>query len=221
MNEPSLDSGKALSTPDTTVEVVASICHTPTAESASDTRPDWVKNQECVQEIMRTFKPMPNKLSDRPKTPPVVKPASPEQPAQQVFKARAGSNTKFMPGNNANPSGRPKGSKNKLRQELIDNVGGILDVMIAKALEGDAAAAALVVNRVLPTLRPQSEMVQFVLNVDQPVSKQVAQVLTAISNGEVAPDVGKKIMEAISTLAQVRAVEELAQRIEALEAKQI
>ncbi len=133
----------------------------------------------------------------------------------------AGSDTKFKPGKSGNPSGRPKGSKNKLKQQLIDNVGGILDAMVAKALEGDAAAAGLVVNRVLPTLRPQSELVQFVLDADQPISKQVEQVLTAISQGEVAADVGRKIVETIQSLAQVRAVEDLEQRIIQLEAKQI
>ena len=91
--------------------------------------------------------------------------------------------------------------------------------MIAQAMAGDAAAASLVVNRCVPTLRPQSELVTFVLDVDQSISRQCEQVLLAISRGEVAADVGKKIIETVMSLAQVRATEELAKRIEALEAR--
>lgn len=179
-------------------------------------------------------RPMPNKLADRRAQGWVRKPGQgwvydPEhsrapvgtlESAQQVISVRAGgSRTKFRPGNKAAlGAGRPRGSKNKLKQQLIDNVGGILDAMVAQALAGDAQAAALVVNRVLPTLRPQSELVQFVLDVDQPISRQVEQVLTAIAAGDVAPDVGKKIVEVVCSLSNIRATEDLSKRIEALEA---
>lgn len=69
--------------------------------------------------------------------------------------------------------------------------------------------------------RPQSEKVNFVLNADASISKQVEQVLDAISKGEIAPDVGKKIIEAVQALGNVRAVEELERRITLLEEKQI
>jgi len=179
-----------------------------------------------------TYRPMPNKLADRRAAGWVRKPGQgwcydPDwkpapvvttKPAEQVVSVRTSSRpTDFQPGKSGNPAGRPKGSKNKLKQKLLDNVDGILDAMVAQAIAGDAAAAALVVNRVLPTLRPQSELVQFTLHVDQPISKQVEQVLLAISKGEVAADVGKKIIETITSLATVRATEELAQRIENLE----
>jgi hypothetical protein len=42
-------------------------------------------------------------------------------------------------------------------------------------------------------------------------------VLAAIADGVVAPDVGRQIIDAISSLATVRAGEELEQRILALE----
>ena len=173
----------------------------------AEDKPEWLKN----------FTPMPNKLADRPKL--VVTPKPPEP---VVVTVRPGNDHKFQPGVSGNPAGRPKGSKNRnsnqLKQRLMENVEGILDAMVTKAKEGDPQAAALVVNRVLPTLRSQTELVHFALNADQPVSKQVEQVLTAISKGEVAADVGKKIVEVVQSLAQVRAVEELTQRIEALEA---
>ncbi|NQW52872.1 MAG: hypothetical protein HQ465_16670 [Rhodospirillales bacterium] len=104
---------------------------------------------------------------------------------------------------------------------MLDQAGAVIDVMLQKALEGDSAAAALVVNRVLPSLRPQSEKVHFTLDVDQPISKQVEQVLSAIAKGDVAPDVGKKITEVVQALGNIRTIEDLEQRITMLEAKQI
>jgi hypothetical protein len=171
-----------------------------------------------------THHPMPNKLADRRAQGWVKKPGQgwvydPDHKPQQVAVV-VGNGHKFQPGNTYG-KGRPKGSKTKLKADLVNNVGEIMDVMVAKALEGDAQAAALVVNRVLPTLRPQSELVQFTLDADQTISKQIEQVLTAISKGEVAADVGKKIMECISTLSQVRMTEALEERIQALEDKRI
>ena len=122
-----------------------------------------------------------------------------------------------------NPSGRPPNiaqRKVKIHERMLDQAGAVIDVMLVKALEGDAAAAALVVNRVLPVLRPQSEKVTFTLHVDQPISKQVEQVLAAVAKGEVAPDVGKKIIESVQALSSVRVIEDLEQRIVALEGKQ-
>jgi hypothetical protein len=70
---------------------------------------------------------------------------------------------------------------------------------------------------VLPTLRPQSEKVEFVLDADAPISKQMEQVLLAVSKGEVAPDVGLKIVQVIQAQSQARVVEEMDKRLLILE----
>lgn len=192
-----------------------------------DTRPDWLKNSTFMPSKLRdrraagwVKKPGQGWVYDPDYQPQTVVTPKPPEPAQQVVSVRPRGDHLFKPGNKAGVgNGRPKGSKNKLRQKLLDNVDGILDVMVAQAMAGDAQAAALVVNRCLPTLRPQSELVTFVLDVDQSISKQVEQVLLATSRGEVAADVAKKIVETITSLANIRATEELAKRIEALEAR--
>lgn len=119
-----------------------------------------------------------------------------------------------------NPKGRPPGiaeRKAKITERMLDEAGAVIDVMLAKALEGDAAAASLVVNRILPVLRPQSEKVTFVLDVDKPASHQVGQVLAAVAKGEVAPDVGQRIVAVVQSLSNVRAIEDLEERIRTLE----
>jgi hypothetical protein len=124
-------------------------------------------------------------------------------------------------GPSPNPKGRPPGQskQTKLIQRMLDDAGGILDAMIARALEGDTSAAGLVLSRVLPALRSQSEKVAFDFDPSLPIGRQGEQVLQAISEGAVAPDTGKLIIEAIQALSSIRAVEELEARLAALEAK--
>lgn len=119
-----------------------------------------------------------------------------------------------------NPSGRPRGitdKKAKLVQRMLDDAEGIVDAIIAKALEGDSNSASLILSRVLPSIKAQAEKVQFDFDHTAPVSEQVEMVLAAIADGVVSSDVGRQIIDAISSLATVRAGEELEQRILALE----
>lgn len=86
-------------------------------------------------------------------------------------------------------------------------------------MEGDPASASLILSRILPPLRSQSEKVAFEFDPSLPVSKQVEQVLLAISEGALAPDTGKQIIDAIGALSTVRLAEEVEARLAALEAR--
>lgn len=122
-----------------------------------------------------------------------------------------------------NPSGRPKGildKRTRVTQTLMDDAPDIARVVIDAALAGDIQAASLVLSRVAPVLRAQTALTEFPFDATMPVVQQVEQVLQAIASGKVAPDVGKQIIEAISALSAVRAVEELETRLLALEEKQ-
>ena len=168
-----------------------------------------------------------------PIIPPPWRPAPSAKPTPnlQVLEVETNPNKRFAGNPNwkpgmpsPNPGGRPRGipqQKAEVQKRMLDQAGAVIDVMLQKALEGDSGAAAIVLNRILPTLRPQSEKVQFILNADQSISKQCEQVLSAVSAGEIAPDVGQRIIAAIQALANVRAVEDLEQRIIQLEAKQL
>lgn len=123
-----------------------------------------------------------------------------------------------------NPHGRKADfgvPRTKITAMLMDNVGGILEKQIAKALEGNSGAATLVLSRVMAPLKADSERVRFHFDPALPISQQVEQVLAAIAAGAVAPDIGKQIIDAIAALSNVRANEELEQRIIQLEAKAI
>ncbi|MDF7774044.1 hypothetical protein P1X14_02195 [Sphingomonas sp. AOB5] len=123
-----------------------------------------------------------------------------------------------------NPKGRPRGiidKRSKVTQALMDEGLEIARVVTAAAKEGDLQACSIVLSRIAPALRPETYPVQFGFDASAPIARQIEQVLEAMSAGAVSPEVGKQIIDAIGTLSDARAVEELEARIMTLEAKQV
>ena len=120
-----------------------------------------------------------------------------------------------------NPSGRPPGlsPQSKLVQKMLENADGILDAIIAKAMEGDSSSASLILARIVPALKSQAQTVQFDFDHTAPASDQAASILSAIASGAVSPDVGRQILEAVNALSQIKAVEQLEARMTAFEEK--
>lgn len=144
-------------------------------------------------------------------------------PDQTTTPAKPRGNPSWTAGGpSPNPAGRPKGivdKRTKVSQALADDAPAIARVVIDAALEGDLQACALVLARVAPTLRSQSQTVTFTFDPTGSISRQMEQVLVGIASGEVPPDVGRTILDAVSALSAIRTVEELEQRIIELEAK--
>ena len=134
--------------------------------------------------------------------------------------------TQWVPGmKSPNPAGRPKGSamskRERIARALNDDGPDVVRVVIDKALAGDMTAAGLVISRLTPPVKAQSEPVQFNLDPELPIGKQIEAVLGAVAAGEVPPDVGHQIIAMIGTLSNVRKNEELEQRIIQLEARDV
>ena len=127
-------------------------------------------------------------------------------------------------GRSPNPAGRPKGvldKRQKVEAALRDEGPAVARVVLDAALAGDMQAAGIVLARIAPTLRAQSEKVQFEFDPSLPIARQVESVLAAVAGGQVAPDIGQVIVSMVGTLSQVRATEELAERLAILEAKAV
>jgi hypothetical protein len=123
-----------------------------------------------------------------------------------------------------NPAGRPKGvldKKQKVEAALRDEGPAVARVVLDAALAGDMTAAGIVLARIAPTLRAQAEKVEFAFDPSLPIGRQVEAVLAAVAGGQVAPDIGQVIVSMVGTLSQVRATEELEQRLAILEAKAV
>lgn len=146
------------------------------------------------------------------------KPAPPPVAAEP----RGPGNPAWTPGcPSPNPAGRPPGRPDKrllATQAALDEIKNIVQMLVGRALEGDVNAASLLLAKVLPSVKAQAEKVEFDFDPTAPISVQVAQVLQAVSEGKLAADVGRLICDSIARLSDVRAQEDLAARIEALEA---
>jgi hypothetical protein len=123
-----------------------------------------------------------------------------------------------------NPKGRPVGvvdKRTKMTQALADEAPEVLRVAIEAAKAGDLQACSLILARVCPPLKANSERVQFELNPDVPLSEQAVQILQAVAEGRVDPETGKMLIGCIQAVSGIRSVEELEERILLLEAKQV
>lgn len=126
----------------------------------------------------------------------------------------------FIPGQSGNPGGRPKGSKNssaRIREGLAKELPNILRKLTAQALEGDTAAARLILDRALPPLRPESATVRIPGAQGASLADRAGAALVAIAAGELPPDVGAMILSAMASTVRVIEVADIARRLELLE----
>lgn len=125
----------------------------------------------------------------------------------------------WLPGQSGNPAGRPKGSKNRKTLQFEKDGSAIARVVISKALEGDMQAANLVLQRLSPPLRARAERVMFELTPDAPLTTQAQQVLVAVAEGGIDPETGQLLISCITSFAGLKQVDDLEQRLLALEEK--
>ncbi|CUA82478.1 hypothetical protein G3I75_20750 [Pseudomonas aeruginosa] len=128
----------------------------------------------------------------------------------------------WQPGQSGNPKGRPVGSRNRknvIAEEFAKDGSAVARVVMDAALAGDMQAANMVLQRLSPPLRARAEKVTFQLTPDAPLSEQAAQILQAVSDGQIDPDTGKLLIDCIQSVAGIRAVDELEARLAALEDK--
>tara|TARA_R110002020_G_scaffold467655_1_gene691374 strand:+ start:10729 stop:11172 length:444 start_codon:yes stop_codon:yes gene_type:complete len=123
---------------------------------------------------------------------------------------------------------RGKGKKS-LMLEAIRSVCGNEEEFLKKVvtvglgdIENDAAPnpalITLVLNRIEPPLKAISPMVKFELDPNGKPHESALQILTAISKGELAADVGNMLITSITSMLKIQEVTDLEDRIKAIEA---
>ena len=130
--------------------------------------------------------------------------------------ARSGGS--WQPGQCGNPKGRPKGARDRrsnLRYGLLKEVPAILKTLAAAAKCGDIPAAKLILERTLPALKTAAEPLTLP-GADTPAS-QGRTVLGACAQGDITPDEAATLMQALAAQGRLVEVEDLAQRVAALE----
>lgn len=131
--------------------------------------------------------------------------------------ARRGPTT-WKPGQSGNPKGRTPGSGEigKLRASIAEHVPGIINAMVAKALDGDSGAARLLLERAIPPIKASDQA--HPLNLPEgTLTEQGRAVLSAVAAGQLPPAQGAQLVAAIGQLARVVEIDELERRIAALE----
>lgn len=72
-------------------------------------------------------------------------------------------------------------------------------------------------NKGWPNLKPSNETVNFHFEPDSPPHKQAAQVLKAVSEGNLQPDIGNTFIQSIKAMIDIEEYTDLKERIEKLE----
>ena len=128
---------------------------------------------------------------------------------------------KFKPGQSGNPAGRPKGTKlwtTKLREELAKDVPGIVKRVKGAALDGDMAAARILLDRVIPSVRSESAAVEIpALAAAETLSDKARVLIDAVAAGQLAPSTAGDLLGALAATAKIIELDELERRIAALE----
>ncbi len=127
----------------------------------------------------------------------------------------------FKPGQSGNPRGKPKGTRSwtsKFRDQLAESVPDVLESLIQQAKEGDTAAAKLILDRVLPSLKPAEQSIK--LPLEGTPAEQAQQVIAALAGGKLAVGEASAVLSSLTSLAKIEEFTELEQRIAALEARQ-
>ncbi len=134
--------------------------------------------------------------------------------------AGRGAGGRFAVGNNIS-TGRPagRGAVAEMREVLATDLPKIIDTLKAQALAGDAQAIRIILDRVLPSLRPVEQPAVMTLPVGGTLAEQAHAVVRAAADGDLAPAQAAQIVTALGGVAKIIETTELVKRIEALEAR--
>jgi hypothetical protein len=106
-----------------------------------------------------------------------------------------------------------------MAQALFDGEAETLTrkiIELAKA--GDMQALKVCVDRLCPPMKAQAAPVQVDIPETDSISDIAKYLIKAAANGQLPPDVAAQLVSAVGTLARVVEVDELKERMEALEA---
>ncbi|MHB1527776.1 MAG: DUF5681 domain-containing protein [Candidatus Dormibacteria bacterium] len=108
----------------------------------------------------------------------------------------------FQPGTSGNPSGRPRGSRNKATLAAETLLEGEAEALTRKAVElalqGDAVALRLCIERVYPAPKTRKLALDLPADVLADPSSAVAMIQRAVLAGEIDPDTGSKVLDVLT-----------------------
>ena len=126
---------------------------------------------------------------------------------------------RWRAGESGNPKGRTPGTGEvgKLRASIALHLPDIISQLVARAREGDAQAARLLLERVLPPMKPIEQAVALSLPTGEGMTAQGVAIVQAVAAGILAPGQGAALLTGLGALARIKEIDELERRITQLE----
>ena len=145
---------------------------------------------------------------------PVTQPPASCPPGDRLERTSGG---QFRAGHSGNPAGRPRSESTALRLQMAEHAEGVLHAVLEAALSGDMAAAKMILDRLVPPLRPHAESVLIPLDAPAGPAATAEAILAAAVTGKIPPDAAMQLLSATASLTRIIETSELQARLEALE----
>ena len=123
----------------------------------------------------------------------------------------------FAKGVSGNPAGRPKSASVELRRQLAEHGPALVSKAVELALDGDAQALRICLDRIAPALKPTAAPVTVDLPDDAGLAGTARAFVEAAAQGRLAPDVAGGLVQSVAALARIVEIDELERRVAALE----
>ena len=124
----------------------------------------------------------------------------------------------------SNPVGRPAGSKNKrtlireaLTETFADGEQGFWLSVATMAKGGDTQAMAMLANRLIPALKPQSEAVVLPEPLSGTSADMARQLIQFAGNGAISTSTAQELLSALADVLKIVEITELERRLAQLE----
>jgi len=130
---------------------------------------------------------------------------------------------RWKAGESGNRAGRPPGRPDRRAQwraELGEALPEIMARLVTTAKAGDTQAAALILSRCCPPVRPQREPTELPeLAKAGTLGDQARAVIAAVAAGDISTDAAAELLRAVADAAKAVEVDELHRRLSALEGR--
>jgi Family of unknown function (DUF5681) len=127
----------------------------------------------------------------------------------------------WKPGESGNPRGRTSGVE-RIRQLLDPHREDLVKKAVALALTGDVTALRMCLDRVVPVPRAESAAVLIpALATAHTLTEKAEAVARAIGKGQLSPDTGATLLQAIAAACKVAEFDDLQRRVAELESRDL